>query len=429
LEGDEIGAGDTLGRYELLVPIAQGGTATVWAARSHDDPAGRTVAVKMMLADVLDDENEADSQAMLLDEARTVSRIRHPNVAEMRDVGEADGVVFLVMEWVDGEPLHVVSREAAKQGPMPIRVAVGIAKQVAAGLHAAHELADDEGHALEIVHRDVSPQNLILGFDGLVKIVDFGVAKATSNLNRTTVGQIKGKAGFMAPEQARGAPVDRRTDVFALGVVLYQLVAGKHPFRGDNEFATMLRIADPRPADALGGVRPDCPAELEVAVARALEKLKDHRFETMKAFEEALARAVPDAASAGELRTFVTMLVGPRGEKRRQAIREAAALADRKNPGQRAHVDKERVSRASERPAPVEDSEVHDRAELPRNTPAGASAEATPFPAPPPSSAHYLYDDDISPVDVARFKNRRAPVIAMLVIAGLLALVYFALRD
>ncbi len=419
MEGDEIGAGDTVGRYELLVPIAQGGTATVWAARSHDDPGGRPVAVKMMLADVLDEDNEADSQAMLLDEARTVSRIRHPNVAEMRDVGESDGVVFLVMEWVDGEPLHIVAREAAKKGPMPIRVAVGIAKQVAAGLHAAHQLADEDGSALGIVHRDVSPQNLVVGFDGLVKIVDFGVAKAASNLNRTTVGQIKGKAGFMAPEQARGAAVDRRTDVFALGVVLYQLLAGKHPFRGDNEFATMLRIADPRPADSLSAARPDCPAEVEAAVACALEKLKEQRFASMKDFEDALAQAVPDAASAGELRTFVTMLVGPRGEKRRQAIREAAALADRKNPGQRAHIDKERVTRASERPAPVEDSEVLDRADLPRPAAAAAPEPAVSGPA--------SYDDE--PIDVTAFKTRRAPVLAMLVIVGLLALVYFALRD
>ena len=181
-------------------------------------------------------------------------------------------------------------------------------------------------------------------------------------------------------------------------------------------------------------MRPDCPADLEVAIARALEKLKDHRFETMKEFENALARAVPDAASAGELKTFVAMLVGPRGEKRRQAIREAAALADRKNPGQRAHVDKDRVTRASERPAPVEDSEVLDRADLPRPTPAPAPAPApaaarpAPEPAAAPTSPQTYEDDDI-PIDIASFKSRRAPVLAMLVIVGLLALVYFALRD
>jgi serine/threonine protein kinase len=265
-----------------------------------------------------------------------------------------------------------------------------------------------------------------------VKIVDFGVAKAASNLNHTTVGQIKGKAGFMAPEQARGAAVDRRTDVFALGVVLYQLIAGKHPFRGDNEFATMLRIADPRPAEPLSSVRADCPAELVSAVGQAIQKPKEHRFETMQAFEQALARAVPDAATVSELRTFATRLVGARGDKRRQAIRDAAAQADKKNPSQRAQIDKERVSRASERPLPPDDSEVHDRGELtgdarahePERVLAGNAA------LPAPSSARDAFDEDeLTRSDIAGFKSRTAPVIAMLVIAGLLALAYLALRD
>ena len=240
MDEQELRAGLTLGRYELLVPIAQGGTAAVWAARMKG-PRGfeKIVAAKVMLTELLDD---PDAETMFLDEARLVARIRHPNVAEVLDLGEERGVLFLVMEWVDGEPLTVIAREARALGGVPLNIALKIAKQACAGLHAAHDLRDDQGTLVGLVHRDVSPQNVLVGHDGQVKVIDFGVAKAASNQLRTSVGQMKGKVAYMAPEQALGEPVDRRTDVFALGVVLYQLITGKHPFRGDNEFATLGRI-------------------------------------------------------------------------------------------------------------------------------------------------------------------------------------------
>ena len=177
--------------------------ATVWAARLKGTRGfQKIVAVKTMLPSVSDDPL---FEQMFLDEATLASSIRHPNVAEILDLGEENGVLFLVMEWVDGEPLSVLMKAAYKRGGVPIPVGIRIAMEVCEGLHAAHELRDESGSLLDVVHRDVSPQNILVTFDGVVKIVDFGVAKAAGRAGtQTTAGQIKGKAAYMSPEQARG---------------------------------------------------------------------------------------------------------------------------------------------------------------------------------------------------------------------------------
>lgn len=331
MDDEELRAGLTLGRYELLVPIAQGGTASVWAARMKG-PRGfeKIVAAKVMLAELLDD---PDAETMFLDEARTVARIRHPNVAEVLDLGEERGILFLVMEWVDGEPLTVIAREARARGGVPLSIALKIAKQACAGLHAAHELLDDQGQHVGLVHRDVSPQNVMVGHDGRVKVIDFGVAKAASNQLRTSVGQMKGKVAYMAPEQALGDPVDRRTDVFALGVVLYQLITGKHPFRGDNEFATLGRIRNKEPIEPPNRVTPSLPSEVNDIVVKALSKPREGRFQTMVELQRALEKVCPTTESGNdELAAFMKSLVGGRGEKKRAAIREAMVRVDEKQP-------------------------------------------------------------------------------------------------
>src|SRR5262245_53539032 len=226
----DIQPGQTLGRYEFLVPIAEGGMASVWAARLKGTRGfSKTVAVKTMLPSVSDD---PQFEQMFLDEAQIASRIRHPNVVEILDLGEQDDVLYLVMEWVDGEPLSTLRRVAGKRGGIPRPVAVRIVADACAGLHAAHELRGEDDKLVGLVHRDISPQNMLLTFDGVVKIVDFGVALAAGRtVNSTDAGQIKGKPPYMSPEQALGYPIDRRSDLFALGIVLYQLTTGKHPFR------------------------------------------------------------------------------------------------------------------------------------------------------------------------------------------------------
>jgi serine/threonine-protein kinase len=317
--------GKTLGRYELILPLAAGATASVWAARLTGSRIEKIVAVKAMLTEFLDD---AEAESMFLDEAQLLARIRHPNVASVLDFGEEPDALYIVMEWVDGEPLQVVAREARQKGGVPLPIAARIAKQTALGLHAAHELRDESGKLVGLVHRDVSPQNILVGYDGAVRVIDFGVAKAESNMQRTTVGQLKGKVPYMAPEQAMGAPVDRRTDVFALGIVLYQLITGKHPFRGDNEFQTLVRIRDPSPAPSPRTLVPDLPAPLEALIMKALSKLPGGRFANMVDFTRALEAALPAPPDDQHaLSTFMGSVCANRAGKKAQAIREAMRAA------------------------------------------------------------------------------------------------------
>ena len=239
-----VGPGDVLGRYELLLPVAAGGMAMVWAARLKGSRGfQKIVAVKTMLPKLSED---PQFERMFLDEASLASRIHHPNVVEVLDLGEATGVLFIAMEWLDGVPLNQVMKAAKGGSGIPSPVAIHILTHAAEGLHAAHELKDDEGSYIGLVHRDVSPQNILVGHDGLTKMVDFGLAKATAlGDGATRAGQLKGKISYMAPEQIRGDPLDRRADVFALGVVLYAVTTGKHPFRRESEGATLFAISAP----------------------------------------------------------------------------------------------------------------------------------------------------------------------------------------
>jgi serine/threonine protein kinase len=344
----DITPGQTLGRYELLVPIAQGGMAVVWAARLKGSRGfQKVVAVKSMLPSL-----SADPQfeEMFLAEAELASRIKHPNVCEILDLGEQDGTLFIVMEWVDGEPLSTLQKASRAIGGVPVPVALRIGIAAAMGLHAAHELRSDDGDLVGLVHRDVSPQNVLVTCEGVVKIVDFGVAKATAaDTGRTRAGQIKGKAPFMSPEQALGRIVDRRTDVFALGIVLYQMLAGRHPFRGETEMATLNRITDKEPAAPLDKLLADCPPSLAAAIGIALEKDESKRFQTMTDLARALERALADVLAAAEIKererlreelgpdapppsttrakgdvaAFVRSVIGDRTEKRKQAIKSA----------------------------------------------------------------------------------------------------------
>ncbi len=329
----EVGAGHTLGRYELLVPIAQGGMAVVWAARMKGTRGfQKTVAVKTMLPELSED---PQFEEMFLAEAGLASRIKHPHVCEILDLGEQDGLIYIVMEWIDGEPLSQLARSARqKGGSVPILVALRLVLNAALGLHAAHELKDEAGNLIGLVHRDVSPQNILVTYDGVVKIVDFGVAKASSELANaaTKDGQLKGKVPFMSPEQALGKDIDRRTDVFALGIVLFQLIAGKHPFRGDNDMITLRRICDKDPAPQLAQVVPDCPPALNDLVAKALAKEADDRYESMAEFARAIDRAIAELKLQGlpdeDVVGFVKNMLGERAEKRRTAIREGIKTAD-----------------------------------------------------------------------------------------------------
>lgn len=325
--------GYVLGRYELLIPIAAGGMAQVWAARLKGARQfQKIVAVKTMLPKLSEDEQ---FEQMFLDEASLASRIRHPNVVEILDLGEQHGVLYLVMEWIEGVPLNQLMKTAKASGGVPPRVAVRIAMQACAGLHAAHELTDEKGTLVGLVHRDVSPQNILVTYDGVTKVVDFGVAKATALGGGATVaGQIKGKVGYMAPEQVRGEALDRRVDVFAMGIVLYALTTGKHPFRRESDAATMYNICAPQPVTAPSKVVPNYPAELEAVVLRALAKARDDRFASCDDMLRALD-ALPAqlrASSDADVAQFVRQLFSDRRDARRKQLDDAIERANRAPP-------------------------------------------------------------------------------------------------
>ena len=284
-----IAIGESIGRYEIAAEIASGGMGRVYLARARG-PAGfeKLVALKCINPDLATEQSFID---MFFDEARIASRIDHPNVCRVFDFGEAGGRYFIAMEYLIGEPVTRVARKLAAPGEADKHdeIVARIIAEAAEGLHAAHELADEYGRPLEIVHRDVSPQNLFVSYDGGVRVVDFGIASAQGRLHRTSTGSIKGKLAYMAPEQMRREAADRRVDVWALGVVLWELLTRRRLFTGANEVEIMLGVLNdevPRPTT----VRPSLDRELEVIVMRALEKDVAKRYATARELAAALNR-------------------------------------------------------------------------------------------------------------------------------------------
>ncbi len=279
------------GRYLLFDELASGGMAAVHLGRLMGS-AGfvRTVAIKRLHATYAKD---PDFVAMFTDEARLAARIRHPNVAATLDVVSANKELFLVMEYIHGESLSKLLRTTSRQGQdVPMGVAVGIAAGMLHGLHAAHEATTERGEPLGVVHRDVSPQNVMVGKDGVARLVDFGVAKAVGRLQTTRDGEVKGKTAYMAPEQLRGRPVDRRADVYAAAVVLWETLTGHRLFVGDSSAEVVMQVltADVAPPSRY---RPDVPAALDALVMRGLSRETTRRFASALDFATALEHALP----------------------------------------------------------------------------------------------------------------------------------------
>jgi serine/threonine protein kinase len=329
---DDVSPGQVLGRYELLMPVARGGMASVWAARLKGSRGfQKLVAIKTMLPGLVDDPS---FERMFLDEASLASQVRHPHVIEIMDLGEQDRILYLVMEWVSGEALSIIMKYAATRGGIPLTIAVHIATQTCRGLHAAHELREENGVLVGLVHRDVSPQNVLVTYDGVVKVVDFGVAKATARLDtQTEAGQLKGKIAYMSPEQLRGEKIDRRTDVFAMGILLYMMTTGKHPFRGDDQAQTIARISSDEPAILPSVLVPGYPQGLEACVMQALAKDPAKRYPSANDMLLGLTRALPTAmreATDEEVSEFIRRLVPDRLERQKTAIKQALEAADRR---------------------------------------------------------------------------------------------------
>lgn len=318
-----IEAGTSLGRYQLLLPIAQGGMGQVWAARAMGHHGfRRLVALKTILA------NQAEDQSfvqMFLDEARVASMIHHPNVCTIFDLADEQGIVFLAMEWVNGPSLGALLR-AAPQKQLPLAHAVRIVALAAAGLHSAHELRDDTGTPLDVIHRDISPQNILVSVDGHVKVVDFGIAKARGQQHATTTtGVLKGKPHYMAPEQYNQSPLDRGVDIFALGSVLYEAVTGVQAFPGDDAQA-MYRIMFGQ-AISPRKFLPNFPEDLETLIMKSIARERERRFPTAADFANALEAWLDrrgERPSEGDMARMVRSLIGEAWDQRTSAIREAS---------------------------------------------------------------------------------------------------------
>ena len=283
-----------VGRYIVHDRIAAGGMATVHVGRLLGAAGfARTVAVKRLHDQYACD---ADFVAMLLDEARLASQVRHPNVVQTLDVVAEDDELLVVMEYIEGDSISQLVR-AAKQIPAPI--AASIVAQMLHGLHAAHEAHGRDGEPLGIVHRDVSPQNVLVGTDGVARVLDFGIARAASRSTSTDDGIVKGKTAYMAPEQVKHGAIDRRTDIFSAGVVLWELLASRRLFAGDSPAESMSRVVS-QPIDW-----PPCDSKLGAVAMKALEREPAHRFQTAEEMAIALEEAIP-FPRAKEVGAFVT---------------------------------------------------------------------------------------------------------------------------
>ena len=304
----------------------------VWAGRLRGARGfQKLVAVKTLLS--LSEDSER-MERMLFEEARIAGLIQHSNVVQTMELGEHDGALYLVMEWVDGEPLSYLLK-CCEERVMPLPVAVNLIAQTLSGLQAAHELRDDSGAPLGVVHRDVSPHNVLVSYAGVAKLVDFGIAKAMNQQSsETSTGEIKGKFAYMAPEQILNAEVDQRADLFSVGIMLYLLSCGRHPFKNAHTVGVLHSITSEEQAPRPSLLKPGYSRTLEAVVLKALAKDRDERWASAAEMRAALQRAVPEAFEVGieaQLYAFMNEVAGERAAHKREALRRAELRSSRNN--------------------------------------------------------------------------------------------------
>jgi serine/threonine-protein kinase len=304
---EEAGEEDVriIGRYALHGELASGGMAAVHLGRLLG-PVGfaRTVAIKRLHSQYARD---PEFVAMFLDEARLVARIRHPNVVPTLDVVTLDGEIFLVMEYVHGEPVsRIMMALARRRERMPVNIAVGICLGLLEGLHAAHEAKSEDGTPLGIVHRDVSPQNVLIGADGVTRVLDFGIAKAVERIQTTEDGSFKGKLGYMPPDVLSGSPVDRRADLWGAGVVFWEMLVGKRLFQNNESPHALIRTVVEGNIDLPSKRGVEVSPAIEAVLQRALMKSAADRFQTARE----MASALEDAAAPASNRVVGEWLAG-----------------------------------------------------------------------------------------------------------------------
>jgi len=335
-------------RYRTLFTLARGGMGRIDVAQRREGLEGATferlVAIKRLHEAFAHDE---ELVGMLVDEARIAGTIRHANVVSVLDVGRDDEGPFLVMDLVEGLSLQQLCRAFASEGLLPLQISLRILRQVAAGLHAAHESRDARGEALGVVHRDVSPQNVLVGFDGVVRLTDFGIAKAIGASSATSAGVVKGKLRYMAPEQLAFGAIDRRTDLYALGVLAFELFTGHHPFEGSPEDVARATLSGVTPD--LGDECPELPSALVELLFRLLARdvglRPNDAAEVGRVLDDVLAELVAEEGTLDLAELVETRFAAERAQLRAR-IRDAldappatpATPSDEASPATRAEV-------------------------------------------------------------------------------------------
>lgn len=310
--------GNLAGKYRLLATLGHGGMADVYLACARG-PAGfnKLLVIKELRPGLAQD---PDYLQMFLDEARLAAQLSHPNIVQTYETLASDGRYFIAMEYLEGQPLNRVLAEQGQRGALPRAAGLRILSEALRGLHYAHELRDYAGTALGIVHRDATPHNVLVTYDGQVKLVDFGIAKASGSSD-TRVGMLKGKVGYMAPEQARGDDIDRRTDVFGMGVVLWELLAGRRMWRGSSDVAILNRLS----AGDVPGLVGDATPELARICGRATAADPRARYSSAEEFRLELEACLQEERSAWDTRR-VGALVAELFASERERLRSVIQL-------------------------------------------------------------------------------------------------------
>ncbi len=328
-----LSPGSRLDRYEILGLLAEGGMASVRLARMTGTRGfEKLVAIKTIKVEFGRDK---EFEHMFLDEARIASRVEHPNVAQIIDLGEVNGVLYLVMELVDGDALSRLRMAVTKaQGQFPVGVALRIMADTCAGLHAAHELRDDHGQPLEVVHRDVSPQNILVSTRGAIKLIDFGIVKAKNRmLAETEAGTFKGKIHYMPPEQALTGKIDRRVDVWAVGACLQYLLTGRKPYEPLGEADVIQQLMHGQPPNPLG---PEYPEIVRAILQACLAPDPRYRFESASALQRALEGALSELrmpTTSDDVAAFTRQYLHESHDKRRAFIQQALERAAQRAAG------------------------------------------------------------------------------------------------
>ena len=318
------------GKYFLIKKLAEGGMAEIFLAKQVGvEGFEKNVVIKRMLPHL---SAASDFVGMFLDEARLAASLTHSNIVQISDLGLADGCYFICMEYLAGEDFAAVLRTAKRRGEhAPVSIVLRVLTEAALGLHFAHEAVDPKGEPMRLVHRDISPSNIFITYGGQVKVLDFGIAKAESRITTTGAGVVKGKYQYMSPEQAHGDAIDRRSDVFSLGVSLYESLTGVRPFARDTDLGVLKAVlgGEYQPVRAL---RPDLPLEVEQIVNKAMAQEAQHRYPTALAFAQDIERFVGATTSASgglALTTFMTGFFGPERVKSKMRIESLDELQKR----------------------------------------------------------------------------------------------------